>query len=118
MLQTRDDSQRRFLRQHNVAMLEKCGGYSKQRGNNVAMLCCTKSRRCDITLKRQIRHFQVLVMQKRAKKCTNKVSVMHVQSCCFAYRLPVESSRCRPRRLVLKSLISLCIKTLLLQWYF
>ena len=64
-------------------MLEKCGRYSKQRGNNVAMLCCSKNRRCDITLKRdQIRHFQV-VMQKRAKKCTNKVSVMHVQSCFF-----------------------------------
>ena len=23
-------------------MLEKCGSYSKQRGNNVAMLCCAK----------------------------------------------------------------------------
>ena len=115
MLHTRDDSQRRFLRQHNVAMLEKCGRYSKQRGNNAAMLCCAKNRPCDITLKREIMHFQVVVMQKRAKKCTNKVSVMHVQSCCFAYKLPVQSSRCRPRRLVLKSLISLCIKKLPLQ---
>ena len=44
---TRDDLQRRFSRQHNFAMLEKCGSYSKQRGNNVAMLCCTKNRRCE-----------------------------------------------------------------------
>ena len=43
---TRDDSQRRFLAQHSVAMLEQCRNNSKQRRNNVATLCCAKNRRC------------------------------------------------------------------------
>ena len=41
---TRDDSQRRFLAQHSVAMLEQCCNYSKQCRNNVATLCCAKNR--------------------------------------------------------------------------
>ena len=32
----RGDSQRRFLAQHSVAMLEQCCNYSKQCRNNVA----------------------------------------------------------------------------------
>ena len=44
---TRDDSQRRFLAQHSVAMLEQCCNYSKQCRNNVATLCCAKNRRCE-----------------------------------------------------------------------
>ena len=36
---TRDDSQRRFLAQHSVAMLEECCNHSKQCRNNVAPLC-------------------------------------------------------------------------------
>ena len=44
---TRDDSQRRFLAQHCVAMLEQCYICSKQRRNNVVMLCCAKNRRCE-----------------------------------------------------------------------
>ena len=43
---TRDDSQRRFLAQHSVAMLEQCCNHSKQCRNNVATLCCAKNRRC------------------------------------------------------------------------
>ena len=43
---TRDDSQRRFLVQQSVAMLEQCSNYSKQCRNNVATLCRAKSRRC------------------------------------------------------------------------
>ena len=35
-------------------------------------------------IEREIRHFHVVVVQKRAKKCTK--SVMHVQRCCFAYK--------------------------------
>ena len=38
----RDDSQRRFLPQHSVAMLEQ----SCIR-NNVATVCCAKNRRCE-----------------------------------------------------------------------
>ena len=40
-------------------------------------------RRCLFTysIKREIRHFHVVVVQKRPKKCTK--SVMHVQSCCL-----------------------------------
>ena len=37
---TRDDSQRHFLAQHSVAMLEQCCKHLKQCRNNVAMLCC------------------------------------------------------------------------------
>ena len=37
---TRDDSQRRFLAQYSVAMLEQCCKHSKQCRNSVAMLCC------------------------------------------------------------------------------
>ena len=43
----RDDSQRRFSRQHSVAMLEQCGNYSKQYRSNVATLCCAKNRHCE-----------------------------------------------------------------------
>ena len=43
-----------------------------------------KFRRCLFTssIEREIRHFHVVVVQKRAKKCTK--SVMHEQRCCFA----------------------------------
>ena len=47
---TRDESQRRFLAQHNAAMLEQCCNHSKQCRNNVARLCCpknVKNRRCE-----------------------------------------------------------------------
>ena len=44
---TRDDSQRRFLAQHSVAMLEQCCNYSKQCRNNAATLRCAKNRRCE-----------------------------------------------------------------------
>ena len=44
---TRDDSQRRFLAQRSVAMLELCCNYSKQCRNNIATLCCAKNRRCE-----------------------------------------------------------------------
>ena len=37
------------------------------------------------SIKREIRHFHVVVVQKRAKKKEQK-SVMHLQSCCFAYK--------------------------------
>ena len=38
----RDDSKRRFLAQHSIAMLEQCCNHS----NNVATLCRAKNRRC------------------------------------------------------------------------
>ena len=44
---TRNDSQRRFLAQHSVAMLEQWCNHSKQCRNNVATLCCAKNRRCE-----------------------------------------------------------------------
>ena len=47
---TRDDSQRRFLAQHRVAMLEQCCSRWKQCWNNVATLCCAKNRRCELSL--------------------------------------------------------------------
>ena len=42
---TRDDSQRRFLAQHSLAMLEQCCNHSKQCRNNAATQCCAKNRR-------------------------------------------------------------------------
>ena len=39
---TRDYSQRRFLAQHSVAILEQCCNYSIQCRNNFAMLCALK----------------------------------------------------------------------------
>ena len=44
---TRDDSQRLFLAQHSVAMLEQCCNHSKQWHSNVATLCCAKNCRCE-----------------------------------------------------------------------
>ena len=44
---TLDDSQRRFLAQQSVAMLEQCCNLSTQCGNNAATLCCPKNRRCE-----------------------------------------------------------------------
>ena len=44
---TLDDSQRRFLAQHIVAILKKSCDYSKQCRNNVATLRCAKNRRCE-----------------------------------------------------------------------
>ena len=44
---TWDDSQRRFLAQHSVAMLEQCSNCSKQCSTNVATLCRAKNRRCE-----------------------------------------------------------------------
>ena len=41
---TRDDSQRRFLAQNSTAMLEQCRSCSRQRRNNLVMLCCAKNR--------------------------------------------------------------------------
>ena len=41
---TRHDSQRRFLAQHSVAMLEQCCNHSKQCLNNVATLRCCENR--------------------------------------------------------------------------
>ena len=45
-----------------------------------------KFRRCLFTysIKDEIGHFHVVVVQKQAKNCTKKRD--HVQSCCFAYK--------------------------------
>ena len=43
----RNDSQRRLLAQHSVAMLERCCNHSKLCRNNVETLCCAKNRRCE-----------------------------------------------------------------------
>ena len=46
---TRDDTQRRFLVQRMVQMLEQYCSHLKQCNNNVVMLCCAKNRRCKST---------------------------------------------------------------------
>ena len=59
------------------------------------------------SIKREIRHFPVVVVQWRQRNVQK--SVMHVQSCCFAYStsrlLLFWRSRCRRRRGILKSLM-------------
>ena len=44
---TRNDSQRRFLAQDNVVILEQCCNHSKQCRNNDATLGCAKNHRCE-----------------------------------------------------------------------
>ena len=44
---TRDDSQRRFLVQHSVTMLQQCCNHSKQCRNNVTTPCWAKNRPCE-----------------------------------------------------------------------
>ena len=58
-------------------------------------------------MKREIRHFHVVVVHRRQKKYTQ--IVMHVQSCCFANPnlLLYCRSCCRLRRCCLSSLIVL-----------
>ena len=57
------------------------------------------------SIKREIRHFLVVVVQWRQRNVQK--SVMHVQSCCFANLnlLFFWSSRCRRRRRILRSLL-------------
>ena len=43
---TRNDTQRRFLAPHSIAMLEQRCNHSNQYYNNVATLCCAKNPRC------------------------------------------------------------------------
>ena len=54
---------------------------------------------------REIRHFHVLVVQRRQRNIQK--SVIHVQSCCFANLnlLLFCRSRCRRRRRCLRSLV-------------
>ena len=62
---TQDDSQRRFLAQQSVAMLEQCCNYSKQCHNNVATLCCAKNRRSNRPVKHHLKqHRQQRERQK------------------------------------------------------
>ena len=55
------------------------------------------------SIKREIRHFLVVVVQWRQRNVQK--SVIHVQSCCFANLNPLLfwSSRCRRRRRILRS---------------
>ena len=58
------------------------------------------------SIKRKIRHFHVVVVQKRAKKCTKKRDaraklLFYLQNLLFFWR-----SRSRPRRWILKSLLT------------
>ena len=62
--------------------------------------------RCLFTssIKHEIRHFHVVVVQKRERNVQK--SVMHVQSCCFAYKTYCFlTSRGCPHRWILKSLL-------------
>ena len=43
---TRNDTQRRVLAPHSIAMLEQRCNHSNQYYNNVATLCCAKNPRC------------------------------------------------------------------------
>ena len=57
------------------------------------------------SIKREIRHFHVVVVQKRERNVQK--SVMHLRSCCFANQTNCFfwRSRCRPRRWILKWLM-------------
>ena len=57
----------------------------------------------NIYIKRQIRRFHVVVVQWTSKKSHVLKSVMHLQSCCFAFAIVFWS--CRRRRICLSSLL-------------
>ena len=63
-------------------------------------------------MKREIRHFHVVVVQKREQKCTKKRDAR--AKLCFAYKTFFLRSRCRPRRWIFKSLLSQLNSRLLL----
>ena len=46
---TRDDSQRRLLAQHSVAMLKQCCNHSKQYHNIVVTMYCANNCRCELS---------------------------------------------------------------------
>ena len=56
------------------------------------------------SIKREIRHFHVIVVQKRAKECTKKRDARANLLFCFWNLLFFWRSRCRLRRWILKSL--------------
>ena len=59
---TGDDSQRRFLAQHNVGMLEQCCHRSKQCRSNVAALHCAKNRRCESSRVRSRENNSIIIL--------------------------------------------------------
>ena len=83
----RDDSQRRFLAQHSVAILAHCCNHSKQCRNNVVMLCCAKNRRFEsfrVTspLKRQTSFNFLVLWRKRLCSCSLCFAAhFHLGSC-------------------------------------
>ena len=83
----RDDSQRRFLAQHSVAILEHCCNHSKQCRNNVVMLCCPKNRRFESfratsPLKRQTSFNFLVLWRKRLCSCSLCFAAhFHLGSC-------------------------------------
>ena len=71
---TRDDSQRRFLAQHGVEMLEQCCNYSKQCRNNVATPCCAKNRRCESSrVTSPLRPSYTLLLWRNCRMCLQKI---------------------------------------------
>ena len=70
-----DDSQRRFLKQHSVAMLEQCCNHSKQCRNNVATLCYAKNWSlrivsCNITFR--VKFFKTSLFRNCQKRLEHK----------------------------------------------
>ena len=71
---TRDDSQRRFLAQHGVEMLEQCCNHSKQCRNNVATPCCAKNRRCESSrVTSPLRPSYTLILWRNCRMCLQKI---------------------------------------------
>ena len=76
---TRDDSQRRFLAQHSITMLEQCCNYSKQCCSNVATPCCTKH---SITMLEQCCNYLKQCCSNVATPCCTKHSITMLEQCC------------------------------------
>ena len=71
---TRDDSQRRFLAQHGVEMLEQCCNHSIQCRNNVATPCCAKNRRCESSrVTSPLRPSYILFLWRNCRMCLQKI---------------------------------------------
>ena len=62
----RFDSQRRFLAQKSVAIMEQCCSNSKQCRNNDATLCCAKNRRRESSRVTRLNVFCFLCVRGRS----------------------------------------------------
>ena len=86
---TRDDSQRRFLAQHSVAMLEQCCNLSKQCCNTVLRLKSSlRIVSCNVTLTQWIGHLRIVssLCLKARLRAKPLMMIIHSHSICCTHK--------------------------------